>query len=244
MPQFDGDSKTPLHQPSEKAIEVILEPWRSSSLRHTAYEIVAGGRSELIVLRTDYSDDAHDDTLKEWFEDEEDSDPFYEEGDEEWRVLNDKSIFEFSDSEWLTNILFLLPELGGRPTFDGARYSKRDRSLSGDDFDFIGDKDDPIAEAQFRSFSYTSRQPLVLADKEGLDEGMPLLVFLDGFGNIVRSVRSPADNLGWEKVFHQQGKSREHAWKNAEVGDAYKEDGEVARVLYPAVREVVTGGGQ
>ena len=133
MPQFDGDSKTPLHQPSEKAIEVILEPWRSSSLRRTAYEIVAGGRAELIVLRTDYSDDAHDDTLKEWFEDEEDSDPFYEPGDEEWRVLNDKFTFEFSDSEWLTNILFLLPELGGRPTFDGASYSKSDRNLSGED---------------------------------------------------------------------------------------------------------------
>lgn len=243
LPALDNDTKQPLHPPSAREIDVILQPWRPSSLRRTAYELVAGGRSEFIILRTDYSNDAHNDTLKQWLEEEEECDPFYEESDEEWRILNDSSMFNFTDSDWLPNLMYLLPELGGCPGYRGSYESqRRRRSLSGSDFDFIWDASDPVSEAQFRAFSFSSTQPLVVADKQGLESDRPLLVYLDGFGNIVRSSRHPAEDLGWEKMFHQQGKSRGHAWADAEVGAAYHEDGEIGKVLYPKVREAAKDG--
>ncbi|KAJ5400957.1 hypothetical protein N7465_011446 [Penicillium sp. CMV-2018d] len=236
----------PPRTPTAEEIDTILRPYRVDALRWRAAEMFYDEASP-VLLRTYYSTEEgerakHDEMLHIWV----DSGPF--DGESWWAVLDNAEHFDFG-SDW-RRIYEILPEVAGPlspevedgwvPRFRGPEY-----------FDYIrpefkaqlaeakeknpeewreGGRDTIIENLAMRFHKLSTRTYLILMDQEAFQSGSPLLLYLDGFRNIVREGRLDPE---FHDLFGIISK-----WMNSEllentvVGDKYRVSGELGKELY------------
>ncbi|KAH8196859.1 hypothetical protein TruAng_008972 [Truncatella angustata] len=177
---FTPQDGTPTDPPTSDQVRHVLQPWRPQKLRKIAQHLLHYRSNDLVILRTHYDDDGtENEWLSEWLERDKEQDMLYGFGEEWWRILSDRALFNFGD-EW-RDIFLTLPELVGR-------YSSHSQGLQKS----IGpawiaearNAEDCVDEVQF--LSYVGQSPLLVADRDAFEEEVLRAIFLDSYGNVVR----------------------------------------------------------
>ncbi|RJE20087.1 hypothetical protein PHISCL_07582 [Aspergillus sclerotialis] len=234
-PTLRGSSYAePSRIPTVDEINIILRPWRSDKLRKIAWRIWGYGSSHLILLRTHYNRDDNYKIEELVGSDELDDDRAW------WALLNDQE-FDFGDQWWL--VFNILPELAGPlqsysrlpsqeliardrqhlknklPRLKATEETKRTRCIE-------------IETAYFRRT--ISQGYFAIADREAFEKDMLRLIYLDGKRNIVQETRADFDEdtlaevaVEWEELALPL-----KLWENGIIGEKYRIDGEIGRVLY------------
>jgi hypothetical protein len=211
--------------PTGTEIADILQPWRPLALRRVAAHIAHGYEPELIILRTHYgADDDSAEKMGEWLEIDQEEDEFFDEETLWWRILDDPVLFNVGE-EW-ERVLDLLPELAGRTGSQRCKEGIRAAELA-------EAREAKDTEEVVQNLAFTGPAPLLIADKEAFREGKLRVLFLDSHGNIVRHSRIEPEKMAELKqsaMIYRLESSQ--WWEYGEVGEKYKPEGEIGRVLY------------
>lgn len=179
-------------------------------------------------MRTHYDNNGTaDEKLSEWLERDKEQDMLYGFGEEWWRIPSDRALFDSGD-EW-QQIFHTLPELVDRCSNEG--HQKRiDPAWSAE----ARNAEDFVDELQF--LSYVGQPPLLVADRDAFEKDVLHLMFLDGYGNVVRYSEVKAENKAWLKQALERGQLHSSDWwRNGETGELYEPDAEIGRLLYSEV---------
>lgn len=205
-----------------------------------------------VLLRTYYSTDEgerakHDDLIYHWV----DPSPF--DAEAWWAVLDDANHFNFG-SDW-RRVYEILPEVAGPLSIDvdddfciprvhGPDYCDHARpdfkaqiaeAKEEDPKAWHEDRDGVIEACALRLHSLTTRTYLLIADEEAFRSNSLLLLYLDGFRNIVREARLDPEI---DDIFGVVG-----LWMDGEllrtsvVGEKYRVGGELGKELYQLTEE-------
>ncbi|KAJ5372783.1 hypothetical protein N7517_004789 [Penicillium concentricum] len=235
-------------EPTTEEVDTILRPYRSDLLRWHAMTMFYDDTSPAL-LRTHYSADEgergrHAELMAEW------RDSF--DSEDWWAVLDNEDLFNFG-SEW-RRVYHILPEIAGplvlnvddrwripraaqnvdefRPSFK----TRLDEVKEKDPKAWREDRDAIIDSCAIGLQNYVTRTYIILADEEAFRSGWLRVLYLDGFRNIVREVRSDPvlDDISsmigtWmETNGFPQGST---------VGEKYRASAELGRELYQFTEE-------
>ncbi|KAL8729756.1 MAG: hypothetical protein Q9181_004892 [Wetmoreana brouardii] len=236
--------------PTAAQISTILVPWRNPAQRELASQV----GKPAVWLRTCYSqgtDEKHEDLV--------DCVDMFMAVDGDERLLNDPNLYNFG-ADW-HHVFDVLPELLERDSDHLSYYKERQRRAMEDLRKFAEggltqappglveslpsfqgkELEDYVAMVlQSRVHAACVIGWIVLEDEEALNSGMPVLLYLDILGRVVRSKRGEIwDTLAISGAWHNRSWREIREWEDAELGDDYKNGG-VCRALAANIVQLKT----
>ncbi|KAJ5696873.1 hypothetical protein N7536_007285 [Penicillium majusculum] len=221
----------PPRAPTAEEIDTILRPYRVDALRWRAANMFHDETSP-VLLRTYYN------------------------VEEAERAKHDELHFDFG-SDW-RRIYEVLPEVAG-PLSPEVEDEWVPRLRGPDYFDYVcpdfkaqlaeakeqnheewreGGRDTIIESIAMRFHKLSTRTYLILMDQEAYQSGNPLLLYLDGFRNIVREGRLDPEIDDLFGIISKWMDSE--LLENTVVGDKYRVSGELGKELYQLTEDDLT----
>jgi hypothetical protein len=215
------DERLDLQTPTQAEIDTILAPWRSLGCRAAAIRMWYSRRDYAILLRTYYGD--NNSKWNDWLEMQRHYSGVDDESDW-WRVLDDRSLFDFGDNPDAWRQIFdILPELAG-PEQGNSRVIMGPLAYPYDGYvEWVRENQQKLRDELQRKISSLEERGqldmdlpsfveghgtygvelqliatdswLLVADKEAFESDRPLVVFLDRKGNTVRFSRIDIDDI-------------------------------------------------
>ncbi|KAJ5666093.1 uncharacterized protein N7477_008541 [Penicillium maclennaniae] len=241
----------PRRTPTTNEIDVILRPYRNDALRRRASQIHEHHYKDFpVFLRTHYSVEEDKRTKEDELMDQWASSGEFE-YEAWWASLNDATQFDFG-SEW-RRVFEILPEIAGPGSGGSLTERTLKRALDLEDNDLVElrvwfkealhrekqrdpyrwreNREAVIEEAATSMQHVITEIYMIIADEEAFRSGRLLVVFLDGFRNIIRQARFDTDEYDVDYIVSGFTETNEFA-VDTTVGEKYRVEGELGKQLY------------
>ncbi|KAJ5768883.1 hypothetical protein N7520_003442 [Penicillium odoratum] len=247
-----------IREPTANEINLILRPYRSDNVRKVAWAIWRERHSFPVLLRTHYNPDmpVHNAMMNNWINVGQ-----YISQLAPWAVINDPDFFGIPESDntrapsvdW-RRVSFKLPEAAGPEAIltdgdDTVRWRdlppwyRYKRGLfkaqlafekKCKPYEWLADPKQMIEMCAAGVQFGVCAMVLIVVDKDAFDTGCPLLMYVDHFQQPIRSTRFVLNEKSLNAIVldWSRGLLTPWMWEESEVGDNYKADGEVGKVLY------------